>query len=67
MSDTYKHKGKGYWNNGITSKPEVDIYLKYCRRHNKEKSYFKKRELRLKESIADAAMKKGLKEAGIIQ
>jgi hypothetical protein len=62
MSDTYKHKGKGYWNNGITSKPEVEIYLKYCRRHNKEKSYCKQNEISLREKADKALMAKDILE-----
>ena len=63
MSDTYKHKGKGYWNNGIVSKPEVEIYLKYCRRHNKEKSYCKQNEIRIREKTNKVLMQQAIVEA----
>jgi hypothetical protein len=56
MSNTRIHKGKGYFNNGIENKPEVKKYLFHCRRHNREKSYFKQIEIRIKESIADKEM-----------
>lgn len=43
MSNTFKDKGKGYWNNGIKdeNKIEVQKYLKHCRRHNREISFIK--------------------------
>jgi len=53
MSNTYKHKGKGLWNNGIedTKRKEIKKYLNHCDRHNSEKSFFEP--LRLKK-ISDA-------------
>lgn len=41
MSNTYKHKGQGYFKRGIKNKKEVAAYLKYCDRHNSDYSYDK--------------------------
>lgn len=64
MSNTYKHKGKGYWNNGIEdkNKPEIRKYLNHCHRHNSERGLFKPLELKLKEEIADVEMERALAE-----
>jgi len=64
MSNTHKHKGKGYWNNGVQdkSKPQIRRYLNHCHRHNSERDYFKPLELKLKEDIADAEMKRVLSD-----
>ena len=62
MSDTYKHKGKGYWNNDIRdkSKPEIKKYLNHCHRYNSKRGYFKTLKLKLKEDISDIEIKREL-------
>jgi len=63
MSNTYKHKGKGYWNRKIKlNSSEVKKFLQHCRRHNREKSYFKEIEIRIVEKDADKDMKQQLQD-----
>lgn len=64
MSNTYKYKGKALWNNGIEDKdkPEIKKYLNYCKRRNIEKSYFKEKELKLKNDTGKIVMEQELSE-----
>ena len=64
MSRTYKHVGKGYWNNGIQDETikEVKKYLLYCKRHNREVSYFSVRKNNIKNKISKKQMDEDLNE-----
>ena len=43
MSDTYIHKGRALWLNGMKDEGRKDIqkYLHHCRRYNSDRAYFK--------------------------
>lgn len=62
MSKTYKHIGKGYWNNGIQDEtiPEVKKYLKHCDRHDREHSFFTTIKNKKIEKIAEEDMQEEL-------
>ena len=62
MGKTYKHIGKGYWNNGIQDEniPEVKKYLYVCDRQNNSPSHIKKRKIKITEKIAEEDMQEEL-------
>lgn len=56
MANTFIHKAKGKFNNGI-NQCAIPIYLQgYYHRHNSDKGYFRKLRLRLIEKQADKDM-----------
>ena len=59
MSNTYKHKGKGYWNSGFKdkSKKEVKAFLNQADRHNFEKGYFKALKIKEIEKESDKELR----------
>ena len=61
MSDTFRHKDKGKFNNGLLDKIPTDLENMF-NRHNNEWGEFRKAKKDLKEKIAEKELKTEINE-----